>query len=218
MYNLITLIKSVLFGFITGISISIPLGPSAIESINRTLSIGFKDGFLVSLGAIIADLTYLILMNCGLSNLFKLNKKCEGLFWIISGVILLILSFKYMFYSKNTSNATGDKSKKHSRKFPFLSGYILTLCNPMTPALWLGMSGTILMSWKNLGYVYYYTFIISIFIAMIGWFTTLNLFALKGKKIAKSNTSNKLSRIIDFILLFIGIIFIVLGFIKLSKF
>lgn len=212
MLNLFKLIKALIGGFTTGLIISIPLGPSAMESINRTLSKGIKDGFIVSLGAITADMSYLILINCGLSKLLRYNKTTESLFWIISGFILVLMQYSDLKRIK-TQNITKDTLHN---SYPFLSGFLLTFTNPMTPTLWLGLSGTIIKVWSNLGKIYYHSFIFSIFLGMVTWFAGLNYITYKGFKILKNNDSTKTSTYMKYIILFLGIGFILFGLFKLT--
>ncbi|MCY6356365.1 LysE family translocator [Clostridium sp. ZS2-4] len=211
MINMLHLIKAIISGFTTGIAISIPLGPAAIESVNQTISKGFKRGFIVSLGAITADMAYLILINCGLSKLFQHNGTTKSLFWIISGIILVAMQYNDL--------TKPDDQNQHNvntlSSFPFWSGFILTFSNPMTPTLWLGLSGTVIRLWRHTGIFYYYSFILSILIGMVTWFGILNILAYKGLNIFKPGHSKKASIIMKWIILLLGIAFIILGLSKL---
>jgi threonine/homoserine/homoserine lactone efflux protein len=74
---------------------------------------------------------------------------------------------------------------------PFLAGFIITFSNPMTPSLWLTLSGTVIRAWYYVSFTAYYIFIFSIIIGMIAWFSLLNYLALKGTKVlAKSFSCN----------------------------
>ena len=48
MFSLLTICKAIFIGFLTGFTASIPLGPSGLESVNRSMSKGFREGFKVS--------------------------------------------------------------------------------------------------------------------------------------------------------------------------
>lgn len=211
MGTLFNIIKALISGFTTGILISLPLGPAAIESVNHTISKGFKNGFIVSLGAISADMTYLFLINCGLAKLLQYNKVTEGIFWIISGFILVIMQY-------NDLKKLGDYSESNSQKYathPFLSGFVLTFTNPMTPTLWLGLSGTVINLWKNQSIIAYHIFLLAILIGMIFWFATLNYMAYKGFNIFKNSNPKKASIYMKWFILFLGIAFVIFGLIKL---
>lgn len=211
MINILHIIKAIISGFTTGIAISIPLGPAAIESINQTISKGFKKGFIVSLGAIAADMAYLILINCGLSRLLQHNGTTKSLFWIISGIILVAMQYNDL----NKLDTQNQHKINTLNSFPFWSGFILTFSNPMTPTLWIGLSGTVIRLWRRVGTFYYYSFILSILTGMVTWFGILNILAYKGLNIFKPSHSKKASILMKWIILFLGIGFIILGLIKL---
>lgn len=215
MDKFIDILKAILTGYFTGFVISIPLGPAGIESVKRTLSKGYKEGFSVSIGALSADVAYLLLINGGLSNLLSKNRKTEALFWIFSGLILSIIGY---FQIKSKNSIGGFKfnffSNSKVKSMPFLAGFLITFSNPMTPSLWLTLSGTVIRAWYYVGPVFYYTFIISIITGMITWFAVLNLLALKGLKILSPNISKKTSNLLNFSIFVIGIFFVIFGIIK----
>ena len=99
MFSVFIILKAILIGFFTGFLASIPLGPSCIESVSRSLSKGFREGFKVSIGAVSADIVYIIIINLGLFTIFTKNPRFHSLFWIVSG-IALILSIKISSKSK----------------------------------------------------------------------------------------------------------------------
>lgn len=215
MLELIIILKAIIFGFATGFVMSIPLGPSGIESVKRTISEGYKVGFIVSLGAVSADFAYLLLINAGLSNLLAANKKTEALFWIVAGIILAIIG--YISHKNRKGHKISGFNIFINSKFgsmPFLTGFLITFTNPMTPSLWLTLSGTAIRAWYYVNIFSYYTFIFSILAGMVAWFALLNYFALKGKQILKPS-KNKASSLFEYINLAIGIGFIIFGFIKL---
>lgn len=215
MLELINILKAIIFGFATGLVISVPLGPAGIESVKRTISRGYRVGFVVSLGAIGADMAYLLLINAGLSNLLAANKRTEALFWIVAGIILTIIGYVSYKSKKGHKNSALNFFKNGSLgSMPFLTGFLITFTNPMTPSLWLTLSGTVIRAWYYVDLFSYYTFIFSILAGMITWFALLNYFALKGKQILKPS-SDKVSFLFEYINLIIGIGFIIFGLFRL---
>lgn len=204
-------LKYLVIAFFTGFTISIPLGPSGIESVNRSISMGFREGLKVSIGAILADMTYLLIINLGLMNFINSSNKCKGLFWIISGTILTIFNL----YSKKNKNKI--KNMNFSKSNGLMSGYIITLLNPMTPSLWLTLSGTVLHSWYDEGKIIFLMCMVLLMLGSLSWFTILNLLATKGFKFFNKNVNKKTSSILDYVLLFLGIAFIILGLINILE-
>ncbi|WP_010241554.1 LysE family translocator [Clostridium arbusti] len=209
----VLILKAVLFGITTGFILSIPIGPAAIESIKRTVSKGFKEGFIVSLGAISADVFYLLLINCGLANILSSNKKTESLFWIISGSILTLIGYNSIKH-KNGNETFISKIMKNMNlsSLPFLTGFLITVSNPMTPSIWLTLSGTVLRAWYHINITSYYVFIISIIIGMILWFALLNFLAYKGLNLLGKNKSHKAVSFLMWTTVLAGLVFIGYGF------
>lgn len=211
--SLSIVVRAILSGFNLGMVICIPLGPSGLESIRRTVCSGFKEGFKVSLGAIGADMSYLIIINLGLARLFSKNEHTEGIFWIVSGLLLLVFNEisnncktqekNKSVFNINTTNING-----------MATGFLITFLNPMTPTLWLALSGTTLSFWKDFGAIYYGTFIISLLSGMVSWFALLNFLALRGFKMLSPNASSKTSSLLRYVLIILGIGFIAFGIVK----
>lgn len=201
-------------GFSTGFIYSMPLGPSGIESINRSITKGFKEGFKVSVGAVLSDVSYLLLINLGLLKLLNYDNRTEYLFWVISGLILIILGQLSM---KN--NPTSKfKFLKNNKLGGLITGYLLTSLNPLTPSLWLILSGTIISIWRKSGNLYYIIAIFSMILGSLCWFAILNTLACKGMKIFKkipTTTPNLLKQILKYVLIILGFCFIAFGFYKL---
>jgi len=209
----LTFLKALVTGIFTGLIASIPLGPAGIESIKRTITKGYKTGFALSLGALSADATYLVLINCGLSNLLSANKKTEALFWIISGIILSLIGYSSIKKGAHPRN-NNIRRKKSS---PFLAGYFIVLTNPMTPSLWLTLSGTAIKAWQLVGKVYYITYMVSIMAGMVIWFAVLNLFAYKGIKFFSPSNTDKTSFLLKYLILGIGFAFVLFGFVMFIR-
>lgn len=210
--SFMVLLKCLISGISTGFAICIPLGPSGLESIKRTVTYGFLEGFKVSMGAITADMSYLLIIHMGLANLLTATPRRESFFWIISGSVLVLLN---VFNGKNRD----EPSIFNAENFPpFLSGFLMTFINPMTLSLWLILSGTIVQFWHDTGIIYYFIFILSILITMISWFAVLNFLAAKGFKSLSSKTngkSNLTSKVLKYVLIILGSGFILFGLIKL---
>lgn len=215
MHELVTILKALFLGLATGFIVSIPLGPAGIESVKRTVAKGYKQGFIVSLGAIGADLTYLMLINAGLSNILAANKKTEALFWIVAGIVLSLIGYISIRGHKHNTNKSKLFRLNNLNSMPFLAGFMITFSNPMTPSLWLTMSGTVIRAWYYVSKLAYYLFILSIILGMIAWFALLNYLALKGTKILKPTHFNKTSKLLNIAILTIGIGFIIFGVINL---
>ena len=209
MFSVFIIFKAILVGFFTGFIASIPLGPSGLESVSRSLSKGFKEGFKVSLGAVSADIVYIIIINLGLFTIFTKNPKFHSLFWVVSGIVL-ILSIKLSSKSRNLDLKLEKSISRHSSN-GFLTGFLITFLNPTTPSLWIALSGTVFNVWKHHGRIFFMFSISSMIIGSISWFCVLNFLVSKGFKKLNPNFANTTTKFLDYFLLALGIIFIILG-------
>jgi threonine/homoserine/homoserine lactone efflux protein len=209
MFSVFNILKAILIGFFTGFIASIPLGPSGLESVSRSISKGFREGFKVSLGAVSADITYIIIINLGLFTILTKNPKFHSLFWIVSGIVL-ILSNKVSLKPKKSDFELEKSIYKHASN-AFLTGFLITFLNPTTPSLWIALSGTIFNVWRHHGRIFFIFSISSMIVGSITWFCFLNILVSKGFKKFKPNLANNTTKILDYFLFALGIIFIIWG-------
>lgn len=215
MFSLLTICKAVFIGFLTGFTASIPLGPSGLESVNRSMSKGFREGFKVSLGAVSADLLYIVIINLGLFTLLSKHRNFQSIFWIVSGVILILFNHLSFTDSKKKTDSKNLLNKYTSNGF--VTGFLITFVNPTTPSLWIALSTTVLSVWRYHGRIYFLTSVSSMMIGSITWFCLLNILVSKGVRKLKSDYTKTTSKLLNYFLMILGISFIILGIFKFIK-
>src|SRR3989344_3078641 len=126
----------ILQGFLLGLSISLPVGPTNIEVLRRGLKEGWKSASLFVLGNLVALVFYLLLIIFGLS--FLTQSKFFNILISFFGIIVLFyLSYsaiKDFFSKKEFKFDTKVESKKN-----FLPGVVLTIANPVVLLFWTGI-------------------------------------------------------------------------------
>ncbi len=215
MFSLWTICKAICIGFLTGFTASIPLGPSGLESVNRSMSKGFKEGFKVSLGAVSADLLYIVIINLGLFTLLSKHRHFQSIFWITSGIILII--FNHFSFNDNTKKNSSKTILDKYTSSGFLTGFLITFVNPTTPSLWIALSTTVLSVWRYHGRIYFLTSVSSMMLGSITWFCLLNILVSKGVKKLKADYTKTTSRLLNYFLTILGISFIILGIVKFIR-
>lgn len=215
MFSLLTICKAIFIGFLTGFTASIPLGPSGLESVNRSMSKGFREGFKVSLGAVSADLLYIVIINLGLFTLLSKHRNFQSIFWIVSGVILILFNRLSFTDSKKKTDSKNLLNKYTSNGF--VTGFLITFVNPTTPSLWIALSTTVLSVWRYHGRIYFLTSVSSMMIGSITWFCLLNILVSKGVRKLKSDYTKTTSNLLNYFLMILGISFIILGIFKFIK-
>lgn len=209
MISVFIILKAIFLGFFTGFIASIPLGPSGLESVSRSISKGFRAGFKVSLGAVSADIVYIIIINLGLLTIFTRNPKLNCLFWIVSGIVL-ILSTKISLKPKRSDSRLQKAIYRHASN-GFLTGFLITFLNPTTPSVWIALSGTVFNVWRHHGRFFFTVSISSMIIGSITWFCVLNILVSRGFKKLNPNFTSNTTVILDYFLVVLGIIFVAFG-------
>lgn len=85
------MVLDIIKGFLVGVAASIPIGPIAILVIQKTLSKGFKPGFITSLGSTLVDTVFAIVAMFALSFVQAFIEGNSVPIFIIGGIIVIIL-------------------------------------------------------------------------------------------------------------------------------
>lgn len=117
-------------GFITGLLVSLPLGPMAILVIQRTANRDFKSGFYSGLGLATTDSFWALIAGFSVSYIISFLREHQSIIQIIGAVVLFILGL-YIFNSHPL-----DAIKKYKRKGTspfqcFASTFLIALSNPL---------------------------------------------------------------------------------------
>src|ERR1700752_3445624 len=125
-----------LSGVVLGLSIAAPIGPVNVAMIQRGLSQGFAGAFLLGLGSTVADLLYILLAYAGANPLSRFAWARILLFAAGAGVMgYLGWGAVKAAFAPPATEAPG----KVERRSAFVSGFLITIVNPMTIAFWLGI-------------------------------------------------------------------------------
>lgn len=193
----------ILQGFLLGLSISLPIGPTNIEVLRRGLKEGWKSAVLFVLGNLVALVFYLLLIIFGLSFLTqsKLFNTLLSVFGIIVLFYLSYLAIKDFFSEKEYKLGTKIESEKN-----FLPGVILTISNPVVLLFWTGILSS---SFNNKQQSLFDGLLLSLGIILgdILFFIFYIFLIHKGRKFLNKNTYRYFSLIAGLILIYFGINF-----------
>lgn len=129
------MLHALLYGLITGLTLSFMLGPVFFSIIQNSIDNGFKSGIFISFGVISSDVILITLSHYN-SNLVPKGGRTEIVVRIIGAAFLILLGIFNML-------------KKSSVKFPqslkkpsllFLKGFTLNIMNPANFFAWLSVS------------------------------------------------------------------------------
>ena len=118
-------------GVITGLAVSIPLGPLGILCIQRTVNKNWKSGIFSGLGIASADTVYAFIAGFSLSIIIDFIRHYEMYFKLV-GLFVLILLGIYIFRSNPTKQIQNYKRRGASHIQDFLTTFLVTLSNPLS--------------------------------------------------------------------------------------
>jgi len=118
-------------GVVTGLAVSIPLGPLGILCIQRTINKNWKSGIFSGIGIASADTFYAFVAGFSLSIIIDFIRTYELYFKLVGFFVLILLGI-YIFRSNPTKQIQDYKRKGSSHLQDFLTTFLVTLSNPLS--------------------------------------------------------------------------------------
>ena len=163
---------SIAAGIALGLSLGVPPGPvnAAIAAASARRS--YVDGIKIGLGAMTADVTYLVLTVIGVAVLLT-GSLARNAISVIGGLILLYFAWATLKNYRQAVDDTGDKKAGS----PYLVGLVMGLTNPMG-ILWWVTAGAAFVAMFNVPGV------IGFLVGLFAWVSCFSLFVhYAGKKV-----------------------------------
>lgn len=114
---------------ILGVSLAAPVGPVNIEMIKRGISGGFLPSWLVGLGAMTADLIFLVVIFFGLSHFIE-QKFVQMIIIIIGGSLLVYLSITTLL-AVFRGNVLQQLHTRTTAGSSYWTGFAIAIFNPL---------------------------------------------------------------------------------------
>lgn len=125
-----------------GLSLSAPVGPINAAQLDKGLKKGFWHAWLFGLGAALADILYMTLVYMGVVH-FLSTPFMQTFLWFFGAFVLIYSGIESIISAgKVTISST---RKDDSLLSTMLSGFLMSLSNPMTILFWLGIYGSVLV-------------------------------------------------------------------------
>lgn len=184
-------------GFLLGAGAAVPLGPINLLIMNEAIR-EYKNGVMIGLGAMSADITYLLFILFGI--IAYLNQPIVlNVISLAGGIFLLYLAWSiFKGRKKPIADIAADMVQKNALKL-YVKGYLLTLLNPYTIAFWLSAAGYV--AGKNLDFLV--TFL-GLFSAIFLWITLMPLIIYKTKHKISHTLSHRIHLVSSLILFGFG--------------
>lgn len=127
---------------ILGLSLSAPVGPINAAQLDKGLKKGFWHAWLFGLGAVTADILYMVLVYLGVVH-FLSTPFMQTFLWLFGAFVLIYTGIESVI-SAGKVTVSSDK-RDDSLLSSMMSGFVMSLSNPMTILFWLGIYGSVLV-------------------------------------------------------------------------
>lgn len=136
----VALLETVVKGVVIGIVASAPMGPVGVLCIQRTLNKGRAYGLVTGFGAALSDLLYALLTGYGLNLLYDVISNPSTVYWMqLLGTIIMFLFGIHTYRSNPVQNTRNVSHNKSSLLRNGITGFFITLSNPMIILLFLAL-------------------------------------------------------------------------------
>ncbi|WP_234530300.1 LysE family transporter [Paenibacillus pseudetheri] len=125
-----------------GLSLSAPIGPINAAQLDKGIRKGFWHAWMVGLGAISADIIFMLLVYFGVIHLLE-SPFIKAFLWLF-GFFVLVYTGIESIKNAGVLSEPGMRSSDSSLTKSYWSGLLMSLFNPLSILFWLGIYGSIL--------------------------------------------------------------------------
>ena len=168
-----------------GLSLAAPIGPINAAQLDRGIKHGFLHSWLIGLGATIADALYMLLVYIGLSHFIQIPM-VKTFLWSFGAFILIYTGIESLLTVK--SFVSRDNARDESPVKSFISGFFMSLFNPLTILFWLGIYGSVLAETaSSFDTEQLLLYSAAIFAGIMTWDVTMAMFSSSFRKYLNLN-------------------------------
>ncbi|MED3553410.1 LysE family transporter [Cytobacillus praedii] len=133
---------SIFIGYIfLGLSLAAPIGPVNAAQLDKGIKSGFFHAWLVGLGAMIADIIYMLAVFLGIVHFLEFPFM-KAFLWSFGFFVLVYTGIESLISAGKISSNTRNAEESVIRSF--FSGFFMSVSNPLTILFWLGIYGSVL--------------------------------------------------------------------------
>lgn len=168
-------------GIITGLLVSVPLGPIGILVIQRTLNKGRMSGFISGLGATAADTIFALIAGLGLSIIINFIRDRQVFFQIAGGLFVIYIGLR-IFYTNPVKALKLQRMNKTMLSQDFVSVFLLTISNPMAIFIFLAIMAAINIGGDQLNFFELSVLLAGVFTGAAVWWFIISSIANRFRK------------------------------------
>lgn len=134
--------NSILTYVFLGISMAATIGPVKTVLLNTGLKNGFFHAWFFSLGALATDVIYMFVVYFGIGQFID-SELLKTILWSFGCFVLLYTGIENLL-SLHKIEMDSNTRKRTRLRQSIMSGFFMSLLNPLTILFWLGIYGSIL--------------------------------------------------------------------------
>lgn len=195
------------YGMTVGVALAAPIGPINVEIIKRGLRNGFKDGWMLGLGALTADTLYAVVIVAGLTP-FVDSPAIRVPLFLAGGAMLCRVGWSSLKTARAGDIADqSDPSPRHGRSF--LTGFMLAVLNPMGIVYWFSVgSALVAEAVDRVGRGGAPVLVGGVFFGILCWVTTISIVAQVSRKFVTGKGMRWITGISGVIIIGFGLWFV----------
>jgi L-lysine exporter family protein LysE/ArgO len=132
---------NVFLGYIfLGLSLAAPIGPVNAAQMDKGIKSGFFQAWLLGLGALTADIVYMLAVYLGVVKFLE-TPFMQSFLWLFGFFVLMYTGIETILNSNKIVMANRESSSGFKS---FTTGFLMSISNPLTILFWLGIYGSVL--------------------------------------------------------------------------
>ncbi|MED4016763.1 LysE family transporter [Sutcliffiella cohnii] len=125
-----------------GVSLAAPVGPVNAAQLDKGIKFGFFHAWVFGVGALIADVIYMLLVYLGVIHFIE-TPFMQTFLWLFGFFVLTYTGIESLLASVKINRSAIEEGKERLRS-SFSTGFIMSISNPLTILFWLGIYGSVL--------------------------------------------------------------------------
>lgn len=125
-----------------GISLAAPIGPVNAAQLDKGLRLGFGHAWIFGVGALVADICYMLLVYMGMIRFIE-QPMMQAFLWLFGFFVPIYTGIESLIKSGKSTFVDGPRGKTSLLR-SWTSGFLLSISNPLTILFWLGIYGSVL--------------------------------------------------------------------------
>lgn len=175
----------VLYGMVIGVALAAPIGPINVEIVQRALRYGFRNGWMIGLGALTADTIYCTIVVSGFTPIADKPALRVPLFAAGAAMLAYVGVRSIQAALSGRVNEEVDAPKGHRS---FVIGFMMAAFNPMSIVYWLSVGAALVAEAVNRhGTIGAPALVGGVFLGLFVWVTSIARIAGVSRRFVRGN-------------------------------